>query len=232
VLGLARLFQAALKTQSKYLRKHMPHIQQSCMLYREIDDCTALTQNLLDVSFVRTFHIDATSIRDERTFNAQLEQHKSELVTIANEMAELVFKILQHHHRIRSALKGPSLPSSLHEDIDSQLNCLVYPNFIRQTDYARLCHYPRYLQAVEKRLEKFKRNPERDHQLQDKLQPYWEQALQFCNNNNSARNPNEQAADFRWMVEEWRVSLFAQELKTPISVSEKRLQELQRRLGT
>jgi ATP-dependent helicase HrpA len=110
-------------------------------------------------------------------------------------------------------------------DIEAQLKRLMGRNFLADTPFERLQHYPRYFKAVAVRLEKLKANPARDAQLMAEYAPLWtnyeRRALQLAKL--GASDP--QIEQFRWLLEELRVSLFAQELRTPVPVSVKRLQK-------
>ncbi|MGZ5885042.1 MAG: DUF3418 domain-containing protein, partial [Burkholderiaceae bacterium] len=94
------------------------------------------------------------------------------------------------------------------------------------TDYANLTHYPRYLKAMNVRLEKLRADPTRDAKLMAEwmqvVQP-WQRAQK---DKHGGRNGDPKMTEFRWLLEELRVSLFAQELRTPMPVSAKRLQKV------
>ena len=102
---------------------------------------------------------------------------------------------------------------------------LVFKNFIADTPFDRLTHLPRYLKAVLVRLDKLKVDPARDARLQAEFAPLWtnyaRRAIQLA----KAGIDDPQVEQFRWLLEELRVNLFAQELKTPVPVSVKRLQK-------
>ena len=114
-------------------------------------------------------------------------------------------------------------------DIDQQLARLFPSRFVEQTPAAQLGHYPRYLKAIAARLEKLKTDPARDQAQMSELgalQAAYARAV-------SARKgvPDSRLEDFRWLLEELRVSLFAQELRTPMPVSMKRLQKVWASIG-
>jgi ATP-dependent helicase HrpA len=109
-------------------------------------------------------------------------------------------------------------------DIQAQMQALVGKRFIADNDYANLTHFPRYLKAVNVRLEKLRADPSRDA----KLMAEWAQVAtpwQRAQKDRSGKTDPKQA-EFRWLLEELRVSLFAQELRTPMPVSVKRLQKV------
>ncbi|MDP1898624.1 MAG: DUF3418 domain-containing protein, partial [Sulfurimicrobium sp.] len=102
----------------------------------------------------------------------------------------------------------------------------IYPGFVARTPLTWLRHYPRYLKAISLRLEKLTSAPERDRQNQAQVALLWQHHLDRTTQNDSKGEANSQALQgFRWMLEELRVSLFAQELKTILPVSVKRLEK-------
>jgi ATP-dependent helicase HrpA len=110
-------------------------------------------------------------------------------------------------------------------DIQSQLQGLIHKRFIADNEYSQLSHFPRYLKAINVRLEKLRGNPSRDAQLMAEWQSAASQ-FQRTLKNQAGKNNDPRMTEFRWMLEELRVSLFAQELRTPMPVSAKRLQKV------
>jgi ATP-dependent helicase HrpA len=96
---------------------------------------------------------------------------------------------------------------------------LLEPGFLREWPAARLAHYPRYLRAMRLRAERLRLDPARDRQRLLQVVPYWREYLQ----RHTTGERSVELEALRWLVEEWRVSLFAQELKTAEPVSAKRL---------
>ena len=111
------------------------------------------------------------------------------------------------------------------QDIEAQLKRLIGKQFITETPFERLQHFPRYLKGIQVRLDKLKSNPARDTQLMAEYLPLWtnyeRRALQLA----KMGTYSPQIEQFRWLLEELRISLFAQELKTPVPISSKRLQK-------
>jgi ATP-dependent helicase HrpA len=128
-------------------------------------------------------------------------------------------------HALRRALDGPvgQAYRQTAADLKRQLGALVFPGFLEQVPYERLQHYPRYLSAMQRRLEKLPQAPERDEQHTRELGRWWQQLQERINRNRKIGVSEPALEEMRWMLEEQRVSLFAQELKTPYPVSYKRL---------
>jgi ATP-dependent helicase HrpA len=108
-------------------------------------------------------------------------------------------------------------------DIRNQLKALLPPGFIATTPFTRMRELPRYVKAMAMRLDKFSINPVKDAQWQQEMQGWW-QAWQGRMAADAQRGVFDPRIDeFRWMLEELRVSLWAQQLKTPYPISFKRL---------
>ena len=116
-------------------------------------------------------------------------------------------------------------------DLNRQLQGLVFPGFIARVPYEHLQHYPRYLAAMSRRLEKLAQAPDRDEQHTRELSRLWQQLQSRAERNRNSGVVEPALDEFRWMLEEQRVSLFAQELKTPYPVSYKRLAKAWAALG-
>ena len=108
-------------------------------------------------------------------------------------------------------------------DIQDQLNHLFLPHFLLQTDEQWLRQYPRYLKAIHKRLDKIQDNPGRDRKQRLEISQLWQDYQKRLQTLEKQQAQSKQLEHYRWMLEEYRVSLFAQELKTLIPISAKRL---------
>jgi len=107
------------------------------------------------------------------------------------------------------------------QDIQAQLEWILNKRFIATTPFERLQHLPRYLKATNRRIEKLRTNPSRDMQCMSQMQPLLQALQKFRQAQQGKVDPR--LDEFSWMLQELRVSLFAQELKTPVIVSVKRL---------
>jgi ATP-dependent helicase HrpA len=118
----------------------------------------------------------------------------------------------------------------LQQDISDQLNALVHEGFLAHTPIWQLKEYPRYIAAIEQRLEKYPRQKEKDGQWVDMLRTWWRRYEEKLALFHGQHKSSESLDDFRWMLEELRVSLFAQALGTRYPVSEKRLEKAWREI--
>jgi ATP-dependent helicase HrpA len=163
-------------------------------------------------------------VRSRSAFDAWVARVRRELGPAVQALTERVDTILKVVKGLRSALQPPLMGYATANLIDARahLDSLVHPGFLHDVGFERLAHYPRYLEGLRLRLERLKRDPVRDQAKLLEVQPFW-QAWQRLR---SARPNDPQIDGLRWLIEEFRVSQFAQELKTPEPVSAKRLSKL------
>ena len=143
---------------------------------------------------------------------------------VAQEIVRLIEAVLNEYQQVQKNISVAKLHMRVAADIREQCTWLLHKDFIAQTAYEKLQHIPRYLKAVNVRLEKLRIDPERDARLSAQLQPLL-QAWQHKVNTQKFRS-DDRGQEFGWLLQELRVSLFAQELKTPVIVSVKRLEKL------
>lgn len=227
--GLLGLFRHSLREPVKYLFKHLPQAQTMCLHFVSIGDCDVLKNDLIDAVIQEIFLMDPLP-RTEAEFTRRLDSGRGEVIAKASQLATEVAESLDLFYRIRQTLKG-NIPLSWIEavaDIRVQLEYLIYPGFIRATPALYRQRLPRYLKAIERRLERLRLQPEKDRRLRLEVQPLWER----CRLRWGQGQPVSQALEeYRWQIEELRVSLFAQELGTPKPVSVSRLERYWKQVG-
>lgn len=229
--GLRRLVMLALPDKLKYLAKNLPNLKQSCLYYAPVGRCEELQQALVARVIDEAFFAGDVP-RTDSEYQQCMERGKQNLLVVGNELALLLHEILAEYHNLNKRLKGRLSPAWLNAvaDIRQQMQHLIYPEFIQRTPLVWLREYPRYIKAAQLRLDKLTGGLERDRLAMLQLQELW-QAYE----KRSAAQAKHQISDveletYRWMLEELRVSLFAQGLKTKVSVSVKRLQEQLKRV--
>jgi ATP-dependent helicase HrpA len=146
------------------------------------------------------------------------------MVLIANEVARLAGVVLAEYHAALRKLKDTRPAKDVADDVAQQLERLVTRRFIADTPWERLQHLPRYLKAIAARLDKLRADPARDNARLAELRPLEQRYLRKLAERRGARDAR--LDEFRWWLEELRVGLFAQELKTPQPVSVKRLDKI------
>jgi ATP-dependent helicase HrpA len=220
--ALRQLFIKAMPEQVKHLKKSIPDIQNLCLKYTDFGRCDELKLDIINKTIDDIFLYD--SIHTEKEFTVRLEQGKSELHEKAKHWSRLLTNILDEYRSIKKLLKNPPLSQlDTVTDIQLQLENLFPANFITVIEQQWLQQYPRYLMAIKKRFEKAKTNAIRDRQLRLEFSSLWQEYIKRQAALEKQHIDSQQLNHYRWMLEEYRVSLFAQELKTKFPVSEKRL---------
>ncbi len=228
--GVAKLFKLANRDKIKYLQKHLPDSKTLCLHYVSLGKCEALLASIIDAAVDTALFAAQPLPRTQSQYGASIQSARAELVEIANRLASIVGETLAAYHRIQKQLKGAVQPQWLNSlaDIREQMQRLLAPGFVAAIPVEWLEQLPRYLQAVERRLEKLRSDPPRDRHLLLEMQPLWQRYWARCDEDGRCRDSEMQR--FRWLLEELRVSLFAQELKTVETVSVPRLEKLWKQL--
>ncbi|MDD5057913.1 MAG: DUF3418 domain-containing protein [Sideroxydans sp.] len=222
-LGLRRLFMLALKEQVKFLEKNLPGLQAMSMQFLPFGSQQDLQRQILAVTFDRCC-LNEPLPESEKEFAARSKDAKARLNLVAQEIARLVGAVLAEYHVLQKALPQFKAHGQVQQDIRQQCESLLGKEWVARTPFERMQHIPRYLKAINVRLEKLRGNPARDAQNMAQLNPLqqqWQRRLSAQHGETDAR-----LEDFGWMMQELRVSLFAQELKTPVIVSVKRLEKI------
>jgi ATP-dependent helicase HrpA len=220
--AIRQLFINALPEQIKHLKKSIPDIQNLCLKYTDLGRCDDLKRDIVN-NIVDDIFLDE-EIKTESDFNKKLEQGKSELHGSAKQWSQLLSNILDEYRAIKKLIKSPALTQlDTVSNIQQQLNYLFPTNFISIIDKEWLQQYPRYLSAINKRYNKSQTNANRDRQLRLGFTKLWDEYIKRRQLLDEQHVQSEQLDYYRWLLEEYRVSLFAQELKTKVPVSEKRL---------
>jgi ATP-dependent helicase HrpA len=223
--GLRRLYALQVRERIKYLEKNLPGVQTLCLHFAGVGDCAGLKADLVNAILERAFIGDRPLPRTAEEFRRNKDLGMARLQTVANELCGWIGEALAEYHAAVRRLKQANRPAWLQSvtDIRDQLAGLIYPGFVTATPYDRLRQLARYLKAVERRLAKLELQPARDQSLLAQIAPLWQA---YRARTKDGRGDTEPAVtEFRWLLEELRVSLFAQELKTAVPVSAKRLEK-------
>ena len=224
-IALRQLFINAMPEQIRQLRRDLPDMQNLCLQYSTLGSCEELKTSIIEKVIDEIFLQDAVESAEQ--FEQRLQQGRSQLYATAEKWCRLLQEILQQYRAVSKQIKNPSLPQlDMVSDIQQQLDHLFARQFITTTPSEWLRQYPRYLRAIELRLEKAKHNATRDRQLRLAFADLWQAWRKRHEYANKQQIDSPQLNHYRWMLEEYRVSLFAQELKTRFPVSEKRLKKL------
>jgi ATP-dependent helicase HrpA len=220
--GLRRLFALQLKDALKYLEKNIPDLQRMSVAFMSLGTQEELRDQIIEVALDRAFLLDPLPT-DEARFKQRLEEGRARLTLIANEVARLASTILVEYQTALRKVKDTKGQPDATGDVTQQLQRLMPKRFMALTPWSQLQHFPRYLRAVVMRLDKVRTDPARDSarlaEVKQEEQRYW----RLVADRKGATDAR--MSEFRWLLEELRVSLFAQGLRTPQPVSVKRLQK-------
>jgi ATP-dependent helicase HrpA len=218
--GLRRLIALQIREPLKYLEKNIPELQKMAAAYMALGTQEELRDQIVDVALDRAF-LQEPLPTDESGFKARIDEGRSRLNLIAQEVARLAGSVLVDYAAALRKLKDAKPPKEVADDVQAQLQRLTPKRFLALTPYAQLQHYPRYLKAVTLRLDKLRADAARDAQRLAELRPLEQRFLRRLSDLKGASDPR--LDEYRWLLEELRVSFFAQELRTPQPVSVKRL---------
>ncbi len=218
--GLRRLVALQLKEPLKFLEKNIPGLTAMGGAYLPLGTLEELRAQIIDVALDRAFLADPLPT-DQHAFKKRLDEGRSRLNLIAQEVARQAGVVLAEFAAATRKLKDSKAPKDVADDITAQLQRLVGKRFLVTTEWAALLHLPRYLKAVVMRLDKLRGDPARDAQRLAELRPLEQRWVRRTVDLKGA--PHARMDEYRWLLEELRVSLFAQELRTPQPVSTKRL---------
>ncbi|MBD2858493.1 ATP-dependent RNA helicase HrpA [Spongiibacter sp. KMU-158] len=228
--GVARLLLLKLAQQCKTLRSQWFQGNAAQLQFATIsENRKAWIESMLLAAAMRCFALSAQTLpRDSQAFSALWEQSRSEFVAAADSLKNELEQILSLRAQIQKALKKLNVLTMMHSisDIQRQLAGLFPERFITELEGERLAALPRYLQAILQRIDKLNGNYQRDRQWTLVLDGFQEKLDTLIKKHPEALRQSAQVAEFRWQLEEFRVSLFAQNLGTQSPVSEKRLKIL------
>lgn len=221
--GVLRLFSLALKDSLKYLSKNLLEFQKVSMLYMPLGSVEHLRDQWLSLAIARSAFSEGLP-KTEAQFNAKVIEAKSRLNLIAQEIGRMLLNTLTEYTALSKKLQAlnKAFPEAI-DDIQHQMAWLLSKDFLLTHPWEQLSHFPRYIKAASVRLDKVRNDPARDRQnMQDikALQMQWVRAVSQLRDQ---EDPS--LTQFAWQLQELRVSLFAQELRTPMPVSVKRLQK-------
>ena len=225
-LGVLRLLRLQDARQVRYLRKQLLRGNDWSLALAGAglarDD---LLEDLIDGAYVHTVELDQVLPFDRDAFEHMREGARGKIVTSANELEKTLFSAAELLAQLRQLQSGlaPLKDTILPEDVELQLAGLFVPHFVRDTPGAWLAQYPRYLKALRHRLERYRGQEAKDRQYTEMLRTLGDPVWSLLKRRPGLLQRTQALQDYRWLLEEFRVSLFAQHLGTRQAVSEKRL---------
>jgi ATP-dependent helicase HrpA len=240
--GLTRLFLLRLGEQVKYLRKRLLTLRDLTLLYTTLPPAWSGTQakstepvnaeeildELMASTIYEVFLQDQAPVRNREHFEQRLEQHRSVFVASVERRGTQALEVLRLHQALSKRLNvaNSGVPVATLSDIREQLRHMIYRGFIRRTEAAWWPRLPKYLQAIGLRLDRAAKEPTRDLARLTQITPLWQQALTRLRSAAELGKDNDELQRYRWLLEEYRLSLFAQEVKTVQPISDTRLAKL------
>ena len=223
--GVARLYMLRNRQLWKHLQKNLLQDPGKFPVMKHLGGRDALLEDLIMGCYQSTFCLHETLPHDRDSYDRIYEAGRATLVETSGQLEALFYTVLSSHAQISKALKKVSGLNALklQQDVGSQIDALVHLGFLASTPVEQLREYPRYFMAIEQRLEKYPRQQAQDSSWSDMLGMWWQRYTDKQALFSSQHKSSEALAKFRWMLEELRVSLFAQTLGTRYPVSEKRL---------
>ncbi len=230
--GLRALFKLAIAKELKYLRKNLRKLDKLALLYAGFGSKEELLDAIVNLVIDETYLYERTLIRKREQFMSKLVQGESRLLLNAENICRLLEKILQLYHKVIARLSESDVTA--HEfvtaDIEEQMDYMLYAGFIDDVSLKYLNEYPRYLESIMKRLEKLEYSVEKDRKNTLLIQEHWNHIKKLVDNAYETNSFSELLDEYRWMIEELRISLFTQELKTKLPVSIKRMDKMKAKL--
>ena len=226
--GIIRLLQLQVPSPVRYVSEHLSHKEKIVFTQNPhgsidelIRDCTVAALDHL---------VPHTPIFTQTEYSKLYEHVRAELIETVFDVTKLVAEILSEATALKKAIKKATSLTTMHavSDVKAQMENLVYPGFVAQTGYDQLVHLPRYLKAAQVRLTKLGPNLHRDNQLMLTVQDLEDSYDNAVKSLPAGTIVPDALRRVNWMIEELRVSFFAQELGTAYTVSEKRIAKAQR----
>jgi ATP-dependent helicase HrpA len=221
--GVKRLLAIELKEQVKNLDRALPGFNALALKFNAVVPADKLRADLVAAIVDRAFIGDDPLPRDKRAFDEQKKRAKARLPAVTEGAARYATAIGEASQHLAQAIAQSGALGRVTQEVKAQRDRMVYPGFLSRTPWEHLEHVPRYLKGYALRLQKYRANAERDAKHAATVQSLWQDYESRAEADRAAERMNPRLEEYRWLIEELRVSLFAQELRTPFPVSAKRL---------
>ncbi len=226
--GVCRLMRFELKEQIKQLEKGLPGFNQYALLLRHLMNPEQLRDDMLQAIADRAFIAEDDLPRTNAAFMTLKQRARTRLPAVTDALTKQAQLIANEYQALSAQLQKPNpITQKIKRECETQLNGLLYHGFFSRTPWDVLPHMPRYLKAIRMRLDKYPTSIARDAKHAADIAMLEQQVQQKISLLQKAHLPvTAGLQDFWWQLQELRVSLFAQELRTPAPVSVKRLEKL------
>jgi ATP-dependent helicase HrpA len=228
--GVLRLLALRLGGKLRSLRKQHGLSAAGLLAWSAAGSTETLIDSLLQSSLALAAGNQPVGIRDETAFKSLLESVRAEIGLLFRKQSAALDRTLKTWSEISNLLDDDyhDQRPDVYDDMRSQLDDMIYEGFVHELSPARLEHYPRYLEAMSVRLASVEKDPHRDAARMREIEPFWHRYLQLLE---QGRDYDEAVDEYRWLMEEYRVSLFAQQLGTRAKVSVQRLHKAWQKIG-
>ena len=226
--GLVRLFYLQLGQQIRSLERKLVIDKRTMLAYAPFGRRDMLLKEMISLTLARVFLDSAEEeVHNEALFQKRLQVGRTLLSKEVDEVCRLVHQIFEHYQSVLSKLREMRVPGlqTLQQEVRDHLDTLVFSGFLQETPAVWLKHLPRYLRAIVLRLERRVFAPQKDTQKAKEILPFWQQYHLLAKKQATEKIQDPELQYYRWMLEEFRVSLFAQDLRTAMPVSPKRLEK-------
>jgi len=221
--GVQELLRRTLVDKLKYTRKQHGFSKAMQLQAAELDGWQTMSDNINDV-LLAVFVEQAGTVRSRAQFDALCVHAAQHFLAERQRYVQVLKEILQRYHQLNTRLDDACWQrhAAAAQHMRTQLDDLVYAGFLADLHWHNLKHYPRYLQAMLMRLDKLQQDPAADQRKREQVGDFWQRYLNYIA---AGGEYNEAVDEYRWLLEEYHVSLFAQTLGTHGKTSAKRLQQ-------
>ncbi|HVO88164.1 MAG TPA: ATP-dependent RNA helicase HrpA, partial [Casimicrobiaceae bacterium] len=224
--GVIRLIALQLAQPVAQLAKGPPGFHQPALTLRAVIPTERLLTDVVAAVWDRAFIGEDALPRNARAFAEQVKRARTRLPAVAEGAVRLLAAIATEHQNLTQKINAlPPALGRVGAEVRAQRDALVYPGFFSATPWNQLNHLPRYLEALRRRLAKYPERRDRDLRHAEQVAAWWNRYQDRLAADRAADRHAPDLEAFRWLIEELRVSLFAQELRTPYPVSFKRLEK-------
>jgi ATP-dependent helicase HrpA len=226
--GVARLMRFELKEQVKQLEKGLPQFNQYALLLRNLISADALREEVMLAIADRAFIGEDELPYDNQSFMQLKQRARARLPAVVESITKQLLLIANEYQLLTQTLASSATSvSKIKRELEIQISQLLPVHFLTQTPWAQLQHLPRYLKAMRLRIDKYPNQRDRDERHAQMILGIWQRWEAKLKQLRQAHQPIKPEIEaYRWLIEELKVSLFAQELKTPFPVSAKRLDKI------
>jgi ATP-dependent helicase HrpA len=228
--GVERLLRRVLHDPVKQARRQLPIERRLALKYAGIASIDSLREDVVEAALAELLVGNDLDVRRREVFRDLQATLARNLFPAAVDWLQTVEEVLAAYAELTPWLEPPLMgyARANYEDLQEQLDSLVHPGFVREVEKSHLRQFPRYLKAMRLRAERLRQDATRDQARMLTVRGYWRDYLKL----RAGRGQSDPALEeLRWLIEELRVSLFAQELKTAEPVSPKRLAALVTKLA-